>query len=131
MDWLLGGDAWSPGQLQRGTSRPRPASAAQWSSAACQPRMDGLLPAFGDALLGQDLAQLGMLVVHVSFPSCVSASFSGDLVDDWSLLTGSEWRRGVGPESGTVPTSALAGSPSLGADPLRPALPSDRSRRMG
>ena len=33
--------------------------------AAPQPGMGGLLPPFGDALLGQHLAQPGMLVVHV------------------------------------------------------------------
>jgi hypothetical protein len=64
-----------------------------------------------------------------SLPASPLAS-SGDLVDGWSLLTGSEWRRGVRPESGTFPTSALAGSPSFGRRPLRPALPSDRSQRM-
>jgi hypothetical protein len=36
--------------------------------------MDGLLSPLGDVLLGQDLAQPGMLVVHVSFPSCSSAA---------------------------------------------------------
>jgi hypothetical protein len=34
-----------------------------------QPGMGGLLSLFGDALLRQDLAQPGMLVVHVWFPS--------------------------------------------------------------
>jgi hypothetical protein len=33
--------------------------------------MGGLLALFGDALLSQDLAQPGMLVVHVWFPSAV------------------------------------------------------------
>jgi hypothetical protein len=37
--------------------------------------MDGLLPPLGDVLLGQDLAQSGMLVGHESFPSCISAGF--------------------------------------------------------
>jgi DNA-binding CsgD family transcriptional regulator/tetratricopeptide (TPR) repeat protein len=35
--------------------------------------MGGLLSPFGDALLGQDLAQPGMLVAHVPSPSCSSA----------------------------------------------------------
>src|SRR5215218_3320094 len=72
MDWLLGGDGWPPGQLPPATARPPP-SAARRVSATHQPRMGGLLPPLGDALLGQDLAQPGMLVVHVSFPSCSSA----------------------------------------------------------
>jgi hypothetical protein len=36
--------------------------------------MGGLLPPFGDALLGQDLAQPGMLVGHVASPSYSSAA---------------------------------------------------------
>jgi hypothetical protein len=35
--------------------------------------MGGLLPPFGDALLGQHLAQPGMLVIHVPSPSYSSA----------------------------------------------------------
>jgi hypothetical protein len=34
--------------------------------------MGGLLSPLGDALLGQDLAQPGMLVGHVASPSCSS-----------------------------------------------------------
>jgi hypothetical protein len=37
-------------------------------SVTYQPRMGGLLVAFGDALVGQCLAQPGMLVVHGSHP---------------------------------------------------------------
>jgi hypothetical protein len=39
--------------------------------------MGGLLVPFGDALVGQDLAQPGMLVVHVpSLPAAQPACFS-------------------------------------------------------
>jgi hypothetical protein len=41
-----------------------------------QPRMGGLLSPLGDALLGQDLAQPGMLVVHVPSPSWVVSSIA-------------------------------------------------------
>jgi hypothetical protein len=36
----------------------------------------GLLPPFADALLGQDLAQPGMLVVHVPSPDWVVSSIA-------------------------------------------------------
>jgi hypothetical protein len=63
MNRLIGGDAWPAGQLPPATGRPRPA-ATRRTSATPQPGMSGLLPPFGDALLGQHLAQPGMLVVH-------------------------------------------------------------------
>jgi hypothetical protein len=47
------------------SSPPMP---TQRVSVTYQPRMVGLLVAFGDALVGQRLAQLGMLVVHGSHP---------------------------------------------------------------
>jgi len=40
-----------------------------------QPRMGSLLPPFGPALLGQQLAQPRMLVVHVLPPSVSEARF--------------------------------------------------------
>jgi hypothetical protein len=84
--------------------------------------MVGPLPPSGDALLGQDLAQPGVLVVHVSFPSCISAClFSGR--SSGSSLASSGWRCGVGPESGTFHTPALARSLSLVADPIGAAVP--------
>jgi hypothetical protein len=53
--------------------------------------MGGLRSSFGDALLGQYLAQPGMLVVHV--PSLPTAQLlPSDLVEDWSSLASSEWR---------------------------------------
>jgi hypothetical protein len=66
-DWLVGGDGWPADQLPPATSRSRPTLALRWASATNQPRMSGLLVPLGDALLGQDLAQPSMLVVHVSF----------------------------------------------------------------
>jgi hypothetical protein len=66
---LAAGGGWPPGQLPPATDRPRPAPATQRATAIPHPRMGGLLPLFGDALLSQDLAQPGMLVVHVWFPS--------------------------------------------------------------
>jgi hypothetical protein len=71
--WLLGGDGWPPSQLPPATGRPGATPATRWASAEPQPRMGGLRSSFGDALLGQDLAQPGMLVVHVPSPSYSSA----------------------------------------------------------
>src|SRR5215216_2871376 len=76
--WLVGGDGWPPGQLPPATDRPPP-SAARRASASHQSRMGGLLVPLGDALLGQDLAQPGMLVVHIlplpaSPPACSSGT---------------------------------------------------------
>jgi hypothetical protein len=34
--------------------------------------MGGMLVPLGDALVGEQLAQLGMLVAHVTFPSCLT-----------------------------------------------------------
>jgi hypothetical protein len=67
--WLLGGDGWPPGQLPPAMGRSRPTPTTRRATAIPQPRMGGLLSLFGDALLSQYLAQPGMLVVHVSFPS--------------------------------------------------------------
>jgi hypothetical protein len=61
MDGLIGGDIWSPSQLPPALDRPLPAAAR---GTTCQPRMVGLRLRLGDALLGQDLAQPGMLVGH-------------------------------------------------------------------
>jgi hypothetical protein len=53
--------------------------------------MGGLCSSFGDVLVGQDLAQPGMLVVHV--PSLPAAQLlPSDLVEDWLSLASSEWR---------------------------------------
>jgi hypothetical protein len=72
MDWLLGGDGWPPGQLPPATARPPPSPARRVSTTR-EPRMGGLLVPLDYALLGQDLDQPGMLVVHGSFPSYSSA----------------------------------------------------------
>src|SRR5215218_3564859 len=64
LDGLLGGDSWPPGQLPPATARPP--LAARRAGATRQPCMGGLLSPFGDALLGQRLAEVGMLVVHLS-----------------------------------------------------------------
>jgi hypothetical protein len=74
MDWLLGGDGWPPGQLPPATGRPGPTPATRRASATPQPRLGGLLSPLGDVLVGQDLAQPGMLVVHVPSPSWVVSS---------------------------------------------------------
>src|SRR5215218_8727027 len=68
-DWLVGGDGWPAGQLPPATGRPPLAPTMRWASATEQSCVGGLLVPLGDALVGQDLAQAGMLVVHVSFPS--------------------------------------------------------------
>jgi hypothetical protein len=65
--WLVGRDAWPPGQLPPAAAQPPPAPARR-ASATHQPGMVSLLMPFGDALLGQGLAQPGMLVVHRSHP---------------------------------------------------------------
>jgi AAA ATPase domain len=67
VDWLVGRDAWPPGQLPPAAAQPPPAPARR-ASATHQPCMVGLLVAFGDALVGQRLAQPGVLVVHGSHP---------------------------------------------------------------
>jgi hypothetical protein len=69
----------------------------------------------GDALLGQDLAEPGMLVVHVPFPSFPAAppASPGDMDEAGLSLASSEWRQAGRPESGTFPTPALARSLSL------------------
>lgn len=66
--WLLGGDGGPPGQLPPAMG-PGPTPTTRRATAIPQPRMGGLLSLFGDAVLSQDLAQPGMLVVHVWFPS--------------------------------------------------------------
>jgi DNA-binding CsgD family transcriptional regulator/tetratricopeptide (TPR) repeat protein len=73
MDWLLGGDGWPAGHLPPAPGRPPP-SAARRASATRQSCMGGLLSPLGDALLSQDLAEPGMLVVHESVLSCSSAA---------------------------------------------------------
>jgi hypothetical protein len=47
----------------------------------------GLLSPFGEALLGQHLAQTGMLVVHVAYPFLQLSCFPSDLVEN-----GCRWR---------------------------------------
>src|SRR5512132_4388067 len=76
LDGLLGGDGWPAGQLPPATGCPRPTPSTGRASGTPQPCVSGLLPSLGDALLGQDLAEPGMLVVHVSSPSysCFSAT---------------------------------------------------------
>jgi hypothetical protein len=48
----------------------------RWATATRKPRMGGLFPPFADALLGQHLAQPGMLVVHVPSPDWVVSSIA-------------------------------------------------------
>jgi hypothetical protein len=74
MGRLLGGDGWPAGQLPPAMGRPRPTPAPRRASAEPQPRLGGLLSLLGDVLVGQDLAQPGMLVVHVPSPSWVVSS---------------------------------------------------------
>jgi hypothetical protein len=76
MGWLLGGGGWPPGQLPPAMDHPPPAPAARWASATRKPCLGGLLSPFGDALVGQHLAQPGMLVVHVpSLPAAQPSLF--------------------------------------------------------
>jgi hypothetical protein len=78
---------------------------ARRASITCQPRLVGLLVPFGDALLGEHLAQPGMLVMHGPSPFLGSAAL---------VVAGSGWSWGVPPESGTCHMSALVGALSLG-----------------
>jgi hypothetical protein len=64
---LVGGVAWPPHQLPPATGCPS-AAAARRASATCQSDLGGLLVPIGDALLGQGLAEPGMLVVHGPSP---------------------------------------------------------------
>jgi hypothetical protein len=73
MGWLLAGDGWPAGQLPPAMGRPRPTPAVWWMSATRKPCLGGLLSPLGDVLVGQDLAQPGMLVVHGPSPSSSSA----------------------------------------------------------
>jgi hypothetical protein len=63
-DWLVGGDAGPASQLPPATGQPCPAPpAAGWAGG--QPRLGGLLLELGAVLVGQGLAEVGVLVVHV------------------------------------------------------------------
>jgi len=73
--------------------------------------MGGLLLPLGDALLGQDLAQPGMLVVHGPFLPAAPLLPPGDT--HWLPLASSGWSCGVPSESGMCLTPALGCSPSL------------------
>jgi hypothetical protein len=76
-DGRLGRGAWPAGQLPPATGGPLPASAARSTSAVGQPGLGGLLLSFGDALGGQQLAQPGVLVVHIRFlPAAQRPCFS-------------------------------------------------------
>jgi hypothetical protein len=66
--WLVGGHAWPPGGQPPPATAGSPPAPTRRASVTYQPRMVGLLVAFGDALVGQRLAQPGMLVVHGSHP---------------------------------------------------------------
>jgi AAA ATPase domain len=66
--------------------------------------MRGLLAPFGSVLLGQHLAQPGMLVVHPSLPFCGSACFLATWPALRISLAGSGWRCGGRRESGTCHT---------------------------
>jgi hypothetical protein len=90
--WLLGGDGWPPSQLPPATGRPGATPATRRAGAEPQPRLGGLLSPLGDVLVGQDLAQPGMLVVHVLPFPVARPVCSSDLVEDWSSLASSEWR---------------------------------------
>src|SRR5215211_6693699 len=66
-DGRLGGSTWPTGQLPPATGQPSVAPVARPTSVMRESGMGGLLVPLGDALLGQQLAQPGMLVVHVLF----------------------------------------------------------------
>jgi hypothetical protein len=75
--WVGGRRAscWPPGQLPPAIGQPP--TAARRASTTRQPGVGGLLSPFADALLGQHLAQPGMLVVHGSFPFLPLSPSSG------------------------------------------------------
>jgi hypothetical protein len=64
-DGRPGGGAWPAGQLPPATNGPLPVSAARLTGAVGQPGLGGLLLSFGEALGGEQLAQAGVLVVHI------------------------------------------------------------------
>ena len=68
MGWLLGGHVQPPGGQPPPATASSPPAPTRRASVSYQPRLGGLLVAFGDALVGQCLAQPGMLVVHGSHP---------------------------------------------------------------
>jgi hypothetical protein len=96
-DWLVGGDGWPPSRLPPATGRPPPVPATRWTSATHQLRVGGLLSPFGDALLGQRLAQPGMLVVHVAFPFPQLNRFLSDLGESWCRWPAQDGARLVAP----------------------------------
>jgi hypothetical protein len=69
--------------------------------------MGGLLSPFGKALLGQRLAQPGMLVVHVAYPFLQLSCFPSDLVESWCRWPAQDGAAAWAPESGTCHTPAL------------------------
>src|SRR5215217_5731191 len=103
--------------LPPATARPPP-SPARRASATRQPRIGGLLPPLGDALLGQDLAQPGMLVVHGSSPSALPFFW-------WRSATGCRWPAQDGP-AGCFPNPACALRRRLAAPHLWTPAPSGR-----
>jgi hypothetical protein len=64
-DGRLGRGAWPAGQLPPATNGPLPVSAARLTGALRQPGLGGLLLSLGEALGGEQLAQPGVLVVHL------------------------------------------------------------------
>jgi hypothetical protein len=78
-DGRLGSGAWPADQLPPATDQPPVAPAARPTSNVGQPSLGSLLLSFGDALGGQQLAQPGMLVVHIPslpFPAAQRACSS-------------------------------------------------------
>jgi tetratricopeptide (TPR) repeat protein len=66
--WLVGGHVQPPGGQPPPATASSPSAPTRRASVTYQPPLGGLLVAFGDALVGQRLAQPGMLVVHGSHP---------------------------------------------------------------
>ena len=98
-----------------------------------QPRMGRPAPPLGDALLGQRLAQPGMLVWFMSLPlpgprllvpAPRSLASHGGVV----VAASSGWGRSGPPNLAPAIRSAMACSLSLVAGSLRPPFPSGRSR---
>jgi len=108
----------------------------RWASATEQSCVGGLLVPLGDALVGQDLAQAGMLVVHVSFPSysfaCLFQRSRSAVVVAGELRMALQCRLRIRhmPYAGACRLPIFGRRPRTAAVPLRPVA-GDNPGEMG
>src|SRR5215211_7197535 len=117
--WLVGGHIQPPGGQPPPATAGSPSAPTRRAGVTYQPRMVGLLVAFGDALVGQRLAQPGMLVVHESHPFPQLSRM---------IVAGSGWAGRAPSESGTCHTFGDGLFPIFGRWLRRPPFPSGRTR---